>query len=132
MNGKISVELTGSYRAIHHASGIEVDTSDTRGGRRTYKDPLGPLCRALRDELGLSPDIVVHVERNGVPVFKQDHSLSYWADHDVTDEQTKVAKRVKYRSFDLPAVLHRRTPSNALEGHHHHQNRGILEVEAVA
>lgn len=127
MSESITVELTGSYRAVHRASGLAFDT-----GHRTYKDPLGPLCRAIRDELGLSPDTPVRVERNGVPVFKQDHSLSYWADHDVTDEQTKVAKRVKYRSFDLPAVLHRRTPSNALEGHHHHQNRGILEVEAVA
>jgi len=130
MTDGITVEYTGSYRAVHHASGIAFDTSDTGNGHRTYKDPLGPLCRALR-EAGWSPDTVVRVEREGVPVFRQDYSLSYWADHDVIDEQTKVAKRVKYRSFDAPAVLHRPAILDALKGHHHHLNRGVPEGEVV-
>lgn len=128
----ITIEYTGSYGAIHHASGMAFDTSDTAYGHRSYKDPLGPLCRAIRDELGFHPDTLVRVERDGVPVFKGDHKLSYWADHDVIDEQTKVAKRVKYRQFDAPAVLHRANTPNALKGHHHHLNRGILAVEVVA
>ncbi|TPL84061.1 hypothetical protein FJ950_17865 [Mesorhizobium sp. B2-3-14] len=132
MTETIVVEYTGSYRATHRDSGNTIDTSDSAYGRRTYKDPLGPLCRVIRDEVGFSPDTLIHVERDGVPVFKRDHSLAYWADHDVVDEQTKVAKRIKYRAFDVPAVSDHPIPLEALKGHHNHPNRGILDAGVTA
>ncbi|MER9213183.1 hypothetical protein NKI54_14025 [Mesorhizobium sp. M0663] len=95
-----TIELNGSYTAHHPASGKRIDTSDTAYGRRTYKDPIGPLCRSLRDTLGYSPETRIHVERAGTPVFKRDLTLAYWADHDVVDTQDRSAVRIKFRPFE--------------------------------
>ncbi|TIW27515.1 MAG: hypothetical protein E5V63_09205 [Mesorhizobium sp.] len=95
-----TIELDGSYAAYHPASGCRIDTSDTAYGRRSYKDPLGPLCRTLRDTLGYPPETRVRVERAGVPTFKRDLTLAYWADRDVSDAQDRSAVRIKYRPFD--------------------------------
>ncbi|TPJ34429.1 hypothetical protein [Mesorhizobium sp. B2-8-3] len=95
-----TIELHGSYAAYHPASGARIDTSDITYGRRTYKDPLGPLCRILRDTLGYLPETRIHVERAGTPAFKRDLSLSYLADHDVIDAKDRSAVRIKYRPFE--------------------------------
>lgn len=95
-----TIELHGSYAAYHPASGTSIDTSDKAYGRRTYKDPLGPLCRILRDTLGYPLETRIHVERARTPVFKRDLTLAYWADHDVVDTQDRSAVRIKFRPFD--------------------------------
>ncbi|MES0007907.1 hypothetical protein NKJ64_22530 [Mesorhizobium sp. M0062] len=95
-----TIELHGSYTAYHPASGTRIDTSDKAYGRRTYKDPLGPLCRILRDTFGYPPETLIHVERAGTPVYKRDLTLAYWADHDVVDTQDRSAVRIKFRPFE--------------------------------
>ncbi|KQU80513.1 hypothetical protein ASD12_32550 [Mesorhizobium sp. Root102] len=96
----ITIELHGSYAAHHTASGTVINTSDKAYGRRTYKDPIGPLCRILRNNLDYSSETRIHVERAGVSVFKRDLSLAYWADHDVIDTQRRSAVRIEFQPFD--------------------------------
>ena len=93
----ITIELSGSYAAFHKSSGTQVDTSS---GRRTYKDPLPPLCRILRDSLGYPSETRIRVERARSQVFKRDLTLAYWADYDVIDAGDRSTVRVKYRPFE--------------------------------
>lgn len=106
----ITIELTGSYTAAHLATSTTINTAPEQG-RKTYKDPLGPLCRILRDTHGFPPETPVHIVRGDTPAFKRDLSLSYWADHDVVDRQEASARRIKYRPFEDKKII----PSSPLE-----------------
>lgn len=90
----ITIELFESYGARHADSGVEIDLKN----RQSPKDPIGPLCRKLR-ELGYDEDERVHIIRNGKPVFKRDRKLSAWARYDVIDRQTQSATLNKFVPF---------------------------------
>ncbi|MGY3328875.1 hypothetical protein ACVILI_001892 [Mesorhizobium sp. USDA 4775] len=88
----LPVELFGPYGARHDFHVVDFN------GRKSPKDPLGPLARLLIRE-GFDPSYRMHIVRDGVPIFKRDRKLSAWAGEDWIDTQTRVAVRTEYRPF---------------------------------
>ncbi len=103
----ITIELIGSYTALHVESGRMVDRGDQKN-RRAPKSALGPLCRLLIDE-GYSPAAKVHIIRKALdqdgytPVFKRDRTLSAWVGVDCVETETRSLHVTKYRP--LPAAV---------------------------
>ncbi len=94
----LRIELHGSNSATATLEGVtlEHDTAN-KPGRGRYKDPVPMLCRNLIGR-GFDPNDLVHVTRNGRPVWKVDRTAAAWAGIDIYDGQERL-KTVKYVPF---------------------------------
>lgn len=88
----LTIELFGSYGARLRGSNLEVDMNSSK----RPKDPIGPLCRLLRDSF--SPHQKVRVVRGETLCFPP-RPIRDWADYDVVDTQELVAYRKKFTPF---------------------------------
>jgi hypothetical protein len=85
----IIVELFKSTIAKEQSTGMYVET---------YKDPISRLARKLREN-GFNEQEPVRVMRDDIQVFKKDHTLKYWADHDWVENNNNQVQRRKYTPF---------------------------------
>lgn len=105
----ITVELIGSYIAVHHESGIAADLTSKRH-RSTTKSAIPVLARKLL-AAGYDPQDRLHVLRKSlaedrfIPVFKRDRKLLIWAGVDVIEDVARGPREVKHRPYTGPATV---------------------------
>jgi hypothetical protein len=101
-----TIQLIGSYTALHVESGTSVDLT-ARRNRSTTKSPIPILSRELLAH-GLDPETRAHVvrtalDRDGfIPVFKRDRSLAVWAGLDAVESETRSVHVEKHRPYRGP------------------------------
>lgn len=102
----LTIELVGSYIAVHLESGTTDDQTAKRD-RATTKSPIPILARKLV-AAGYDPQARVHVVRKAfsddhlMPVFKRDRTLLTWSAVDVIEDVSKGPREVKHRPYSGP------------------------------
>ena len=85
------VELTGSDTATFPKGEISFTSREPKS-----QDPMPPLARKMV-EAGCNPDAIVRITRSGMPVWKVDKPLRYWAELDIRELPDGKIVRRKYR-----------------------------------
>lgn len=91
----VEIELFGSAGAIHGESGYVVDQSNWANP----KSPIPILARLLVKH-GFDPLEPTRIVRNGVVIYRDEHTLSYWSAYNYVDDVKRGPCRVKFVPFD--------------------------------
>lgn len=115
----ITVELIGSYIAVHLESGITADLTSRRN-RSTTKSAIPVLARMLI-EAGYDPQERLHVICKSIvgdryiPVFKRDRTLIIWSGVDIIEDVAKGPREVKHRPYCGPATVTAKSKQESAE-----------------
>lgn len=105
----LTVELVGSYVAVHRESGITADLTNQRN-RNTTKSALPALARKLI-AAGHDPQDRVHVIRKAmtgdrsISVFNRDRKLLIWAGVDIIEDVARGPREIEHRPYSGPVTV---------------------------
>lgn len=98
----IEIDLFGCWGAQHVASGTTVNRTPHNGSGAS---PIPAICRKLRDNGIATDEDALHITRAGKRVFKNDFTISWWAEKQIRDAPNHRLQWATYKPFDLDDVL---------------------------